>query len=117
MGRAKRHNGPELCAGGSLHRSGVLRPLGRTTDDHTAVRHGGTDGSGRRPGAPRSAQIRRRSRIQLSLSQGPRNDHAVGYFPWTLYLGLPISISPMVVVLPCAALRCLARRVREHYGG
>jgi len=25
-------------------------------------------------------------------------------FPWTLYLALPISISPMVLLLPCAAL-------------
>lgn len=25
-------------------------------------------------------------------------------FPWTLYLALPISISPMLVLLPCAAL-------------
>lgn len=25
-------------------------------------------------------------------------------FPWTLYLALPVSISPMLVLLPCAAL-------------
>lgn len=29
-------------------------------------------------------------------------------FPWTFYLALPISISPMLVLLPCAALLGIA---------
>lgn len=32
----------------------------------------------------------------------------LAFLPWSLYLALPVSVSPLLVLLPCAALLALA---------
>ena len=87
-----------------LHRVGVPRAAAGADPDPAAVRDGCFRRPGRWAGAQGRARLRRRARIGLRLPPGQGRANAAGGAALVTYLALPVSVHPLLILLPSAAL-------------
>src|SRR5690606_38435204 len=105
---------------GGLHDAGLPRAAAGAVPDPAAVPDGRLRRAGRRPGAPGRSSLRRGTRVSGFIYHRARASLTpLAVLPWVTYLALPVSVNPLLILLPSAVLLgvavCIAAATFKKY--